>query len=184
MKKIDVTTLTSTDIKNEINRTKYNGKYMNLLKSTIYILIIIAAIGALLTIFVTPVLQISKDEMNYKQNDIVLSLKTKNIKEKDVIAFYYGNKVLLRRVIALPGSWVSINKNGEIYVDGNLLNEEYAKGILEDIGDTKYPYQVPVDSYFVLNDDRSDINDSRIEDIGAIKKENLIGKILFKVWPL
>lgn len=182
-KKLDYRTLTVSQIENELKKTKYNEKYFKILRSTIYTLIIIASIALIVATLIMPVFQISTNSMNdYRQGDIVVSIKTKNIGVGDVIAFYHGNKILVKRVIAKSGSWVFIDKDGNIFVDGVKLDEPYIekKGNIE--YDIEMPYQVPNESLFVLNDNRDDMVDSRNSDIGSIKKEDIIGKILFKIW--
>lgn len=185
-KKLDITSIDKKSLKNEINRVKYNSRYGNLLRNTIYSITIIAAVGAILATLILPVLQISGNSMNpsYYNGDIVVTMKTKSISSGDVIAFYHGNKVLIKRVIATAGNWVKIDDKGNVYVNGNLVEENYVAHKQAGDYDIKFPYQVPDGSYFVLSDDREDINDSRLEDIGSIKYENVIGKFLFKVWPI
>lgn len=184
MTKVDVNSLTSKTIKKELDRTKYNSKFSNILKSTSYVLIIIAALGGLLAMFVTPVLQISSNAMSpyYNNGDIVVAIKSKKISSGDVIAFYYGNKILVSRVVAVAADNITIDKNGSVYVNGILFDDEYASNKDTISNDIKYPYQVPSESYFVLNDDRKVLSDSRVLEIGAVKKEDLIGKIIFKVF--
>lgn len=177
---------TKKEIKDELNRINYKARYGTLLKSTLYTIIIIAAISAIISTLVMPVLQISGNAMEpkYKNGDIVVSIKTKNLKSGDIVAFYHGNKILVKRVIATSGDWVNIDKTGVVYVNGQKLEEKYltVKGLGET--DIKYPYQVPNESYFVLSDDRTNNIDSRLEEIGSVKQDDLIGKVLFKVWPL
>lgn len=184
MKKIDIKKLTSDDVKKELNRVKYNNKFNSVLRSTIYILIILAAIGALVATFITPVLQINTNSMSpkYKEGDIVLAIKTKRIRNGDVIAFYHGNKIIISRVIGVSSDWIKIDEEGIVSVNGKVLKENYAKNIDTVLDDIKYPYQVGASSYFVLNDDRSNTNDSRNKDIGVVNYNDLIGKIIFKVW--
>ena len=133
-----------------------------------------------------PVLEINTNSMSstYNQGDIVTSIKTKNINQGDVIAFYHGNKILVKRVIATSGSWVVMNKDGSIYVDGKLLDEPYVENKIVGEYDIEFPYQVPDGSYFVLSDMREDAIDSRNSQIGSISSEDIIGKILFRIWPL
>lgn len=185
MSKIDINTLTSDEIRKELNREKYNSKFSNLLKSTVYVLIVIAAIGALLATFLLPVLQLSTDSMSPKYNpgDIVVTIKTKNIKNGDVVAYYHGNKILIGRVIGISSDWIDIDEDGNIYVNGTIVNEdEYVQNKKTFVNDFKYPYQVGSAAYYILNDDRSNTIDSRNLDVGTINENDLIGKILFRVW--
>lgn len=183
-RKIDVKSLTSKDIEKELKRTTYNSKYVKVLRSTIYVLIIIAALAVLVATFFMPVFQISGLSMAPKFNagDFVVSIKTSNLKSGDVIAFYHGNKILVKRVIARAGQWVVMDEKGNVYVDGNLLEESYISE--KNLGDydIEFPYQVPDGSWFVLSDNRLDSLDSRNSEIGCIKESDIIGKILFKIW--
>lgn len=178
--------LTLKDIETELKRETYKSKYIKILKSTIYGLIIIAAIAALTATLILPVLEISTSSMEptYKKGEIVLAIKTKKINQEDVIAFYHGNKILIKRVIATSGSWVDIKDDGTVYVDGYKLNETYISNKTNGDSDLKYPYQVPNESFFVLSDNRIELIDSRNSQIGAISKDNLIGKVIFRIWPL
>ena len=170
----------------EINRESYKEKYIKILKSTIYSLIIILAISILAATLIMPVLEISGSSMSpiLNEGEIVISIKNKNLNTGDIIAFYHGNKILTKRVIAKPGKWVNINKDGLVYIDGNLLKEDYIKEKTLGSSNIEYPYQVPAEHWFVLGDDRHETIDSRNSDIGSISKENIIGKIVFRIWPL
>lgn len=182
--KLDYKTLTSEEIEKELKRTIYNSSYIRVLKSTVYSLIIIIAIAVLIASFFIPVFQISGSSMAplYDNGDIVISVKTNNLASKDIVAFYHGNKILVKRIIAGPGQWVVIDKKGNVFVDGKQIKEDYIKE--KSLGDSniKYPYQVPVDTWFVLSDNRLEVLDSRNSEIGCIKNDDIIGKIVFKIW--
>lgn len=181
--KIDIESLTLKEIEEELKREDYKSKYIKVLKSTIYALVIIAALAALLATFFIPVFQISGSSMSptYNNGDFVISVKDKNLKRGDIIAFYYGNKILVKRVIATQGEWVTMDKEGSIYINGDKLEEEYIKD--KTLGDCeiKFPYQVPVDSWFVLSDNRIDSLDSRNIEIGTVSNDDVIGKIIFRI---
>ena len=131
-----------------------------------------------------PVFQISGSSMapELENGDLVISIKTKKLNSGDTIAFYHGNKILVKRVIASAGEWVVIDKDGKVYVDGELLQEPYIDELILGDCDIKFPYQVPAESWFVLGDNRTIFTDSRNSEIGSIKNEDIIGKILFKLW--
>ena len=156
--------ITIDEIKQELKKEKFKSRYVKVLMSTVYTLIIVASVAALIATLIMPVLQISGTSMEptLKEGEIVLALKTKKIKAGDVIAFYYGNKILVKRVIATSGQWVKIT----------------------DEGDVKFPTQVSEGSYFILGDDRDTSIDSRMEVIGCINEEDIIGKVLIKAWPI
>jgi len=185
-KNIDYKSFSVKEIETELNRTKYNQKYMKILRSTIYSLIVIASIATIIATLIMPVFEVNTNSMSntYNQSDIVASIKTKKIKQGDVIAFYHGNKILVKRVIATSGSWVVIDDDGNVYVDGKLLEEPYLKNKVIGEYNIEFPYQVPDGSYFVLSDKREDIIDSRNKEIGSISHNDVIGKILFRIWPL
>lgn len=184
-KKVDIKSLTSQQVEKELKREIYKSKYIKVLKSTIYALIIIASVATLIATLIMPVLQINGTSMSptYNGDEIVVSIKTKNLKQGDIIAFYHGNKILVKRVIASAGSWVTIDKEGNVYVNGSMLEEPYVVERTKGESDIEYPYQVPDGSWFVLGDNRSDSLDSRNTEVGCIKEDDVIGKILFKVWP-
>lgn len=183
--KVIPTNLSISALEEEIKREKYKSKYTKILRSTIYALIIIASISALIGTLIMPVLEVNNTTMKplLENNEIVLSLKTKKLKQGDIIAFYQGNKILIKRVVAVPGNYISIDEEGNIYVDGEVLNEPYVTNKQKGETNIEFPYQVPESEYFVLSDERDKTNDSRNEDIGLIKKDNVIGKVIFRVWP-
>ena len=184
IKKLNYDSLSIEQIETELKKETYKSKYFNILSSTIYGLIIVAALSALIATLIMPVFQISSSSMSPKYNtgDIVLSIKTKNIKSGDIIAFYHGNKILVKRVIAGTGNWINIDESGQVYINGYRLEENYVKELNYGDSDIEYPYQVPDGHWFVLSDDRANSIDSRNKEIGSIKQEDIIGKILFKLW--
>ena len=183
--KVIPTNLSISVLEEEIKREKYKSKYTKILKSTIYALIIITSISALIGTLIMPVLEVNNTTMKplLENNEIVLSLKTKKLKQGDIIAFYQGNKILIKRVVAVPGNYISIDEEGNVYVDGKVLDESYVTNKQKGETNIEFPYQVPESEYFVLSDERDKTTDSRNEDIGLIKKDNVIGKVIFRVWP-
>ncbi len=183
--KVIPTNLSISILEEEIKREKYKSKYTKILRSTIYALIIIASISALIGTLIMPVLEVNNTTMKplLENNEIVLALKTKKLKKGDIIAFYQGNKILIKRVVAVPGNYISIDEEGNVYVDGEVLDEPYVTNKQKGETNIEFPYQVPESEYFVLSDERDKTTDSRNEDIGLIKKDNVIGKVIFRVWP-
>ena len=175
-----------SDIEDELKRESYKSKYFKVLQSTIYVLIIIAAMAALVATLIMPVIEISGDSMKpiLNEGEIVVTIKNKNLHTGDIVAFYQGNKILVKRVIAGAGSFVNIDNEGNVFVNGKELEEEYVKNKNLGEGDIKYPYQVPDGEWFFLSDDRNNLNDSRNSLIGSVKNDNIIGKVIFRVWPL
>lgn len=185
LKKFDSKSFTVSEFQEELKREEYRSRYFKVLSSTIYALIIVASIAALVATLVMPVLQISGSSMTptFHEGEIVFSIKTRSLKQGDIIAFYHGNKILVKRVIAGAGSFVNITIDGDVYVNGILLEEDYVKDKM--LGDTNitYPYQVPDGEWFVLGDKRETSIDSRNSEIGCISQEDIVGKIVFRVWP-
>lgn len=173
-------------LERELKRVKYRSRYRRVLKSTVYTLIVVAAIAVLVATIWLPVLQIYGSSMTpyLSEGDIVVSLKGSDFEQKDLIAFYLGNKILVKRCIAGPGQWVDIDESGNVYVDGELLEEPYLTE--KSLGDCniELPYQVPENRYFCMGDHRSTSVDSRHTEVGCISEEQIVGKIVFRVWPL
>lgn len=184
--KLNYKTLTISQIEAELNREVYREKYIKILKNTIYSLMIVASVATIIATLVMPVLQISGSSMTptLEEGEIVVSLKNKNLKTGDVIAFYHGNKILVKRVIAGAGSYVDMDENGNVYVDSKLIDEPYIKEKSLGDYDITFPYQVPEGQWFVLGDHRSVSIDSRNSEIGCVKQEDIVGQIIFRVWPL
>ena len=177
---------TKEELEIELKRETYKKKYKKTLKSTIYTLIVVVAFSSLLSTLLFPVLEIYGSSMSntLSEGDIVLSMRKSSFKSGDIIAFYHNNKILIKRVIGVPSDWINIDEEGNIYVNDILIEEPYIKEKIRGETDIEYPYQVPDNSYFVLGDDRSSSLDSRTSLIGTIKKENIIGKIILKLWPI
>jgi len=181
------TSLPATEeLEKTLYKEKYKSNYKSMLRSTICVLLVVFAISAIAANFVFSVLKISGTSMqpNLAENDIVISVKTTEYRRGDIIAFYYNNKILIKRVIATAGEWVEIDINGNIYVNKELIDEPYIKQKAAGESDLIYPFQVPEDSYFVLGDLRENSLDSRNSVIGCVPKDNVVGNIFFRVWPL
>lgn len=191
MEKETVSLPTSQQLEEELNRAKYRRRYRRVLRSTVYTLITVAAIAVLVATLLMPVLQIYGNSMTptLADREIVLTIKTSDFEPGDVVAFYYNNKILVKRVIAEAGDWVDITENGDVYVGDNLNNME----LLDEpyltekaLGDCniELPYQVPESRIFVMGDHRSVSVDSRNTAVGCVAEEQLVGKLVFRVWPL
>ena len=170
----------------ELKREKYKSRYWTVFRSTVYILITIAAMAVLVATLWLPVLQIYGSSMTptLEEGNIVVSVKSHDYDYGDIVAFYYNNKILVKRVIAGPGEWVDIKQDGTVYVDGVKKEEPYISDKAYGDCDIELPYQVPESRIFVMGDHRSISVDSRNSFVGCIAEEQIVGKIVFKVWPL
>lgn len=177
---------TTEQLRNELERVRYRKAFFNTLRSTFFILIVVSALAVLIAVLLLPVLRIYGHSMNdtLDEGDIVVSIKGTSFDNGDIIAFYYNNKLLVKRVIGQPGDWIDIDESGNVYVNQELLEEPYLKG--KSLGDTniKLPYQVPESRIFVLGDNRDVSIDSRNTSVGCVTEEQVAGKIIFRVWPL
>lgn len=149
-------------------------------------LAVVAAVTVIISTFLVTVMQIRGTSMEptLHEGDVIVTTRTKSFSTGDVMAFYYNNKVLLKRVIAFPGDWVDIADDGTVSVNGQALTEDYVADVGRSQTDITFPYQVPDNHYFVLGDHRSVSIDSRSNVIGTVAQEQVIGKVVFRVWPL
>ncbi|MCI6569476.1 MAG: signal peptidase I [Dysosmobacter sp.] len=173
-------------LERELGREKYRRRYGRVLRSTIYTLITVAAVAVLVATLWLPVLQIYGASMTptLQDGDIVVSLKTSDFHPGDVVAFYYNNKILVKRVIASSGEWVDIDETGTVSINDEILDEPYLAEKALGECDIKLPYQVPDEKVFVMGDHRSVSVDSRSSQVGCISQEQIVGKIVFRIWPL
>ncbi|MBQ8248673.1 MAG: signal peptidase I [Clostridia bacterium] len=169
----------------ELKREKNKIRFKRIIKNTLCTLVVVAAIAVLITTLVLPVLQIAGTSMEptLENGDIVVLLKTSKLDYGDLCGFSYSNKILIKRVIALPGDTLVIDRDGNVYVNGVMRDEPYVsdKGLGE--CDIEFPYTVPENTYFLMGDHRSTSIDSRNTVIGCIPTEQIVGKLFFRVWP-
>jgi len=173
-------------LQTELKRELYKRRFRRLLRSTVNALIVVAACAALIATLLIPVLQIAGTSMEpaLKDGDIVLLAKTDKLEQGDLCAFYYSNKILIKRVIATPGNYLWINPDGTVFINGTELIEPYLSEKALGECDVEFPYQVPENAFFMMGDQRETSIDSRSSVIGCIAQDQIIGKILCKVWPL
>ena len=174
-----------TEIQSERKRIRRKDYYRQALSSTVSVLVVVAAVAVLIATLFLPILQISGDSMSptLEHDEIVVLFKTKKFERGDLIGFYYQGKILLKRVIALPEDEIAIDADGNVYINGELLEEPYVSDKKLGDCDLEFPYKVPGTSYFVMGDRRSNSVDSRNSVVGAIPQEDIIGKIFIRVWP-
>lgn len=173
-------------LEKELEREKYKNRFWKTLRNTVFTLITVAAVAVLVATIWMPVLQIYGSSMTPMLNDgeIVLSTKTSDISKGEVVAFYYNNKILIKRVIGVSGDWITVTDEGDVYVNDKLLNEPYVSDKALGDSDIEYPYQVPEGKFFVMGDHRSVSIDSRNTSVGCVSKDQVVGRLLFKLWPL
>lgn len=173
-------------LQGELKREMYRRRFRKLLRSTVNALVVVAAVAALIATLVLPVLQIAGTSMEPSLNDgdIVLMIKTDKLQCGDLCAFYYSNKILIKRIIATPGDYLWIDPDGTVHLNGQVLDEPYISQKALGECDVEFPYQVPENQYFMMGDHRETSIDSRSSTIGCIAEDQIIGKILCKFWPL
>ena len=170
----------------ELKRIGYRKSFIRKLINTSTVVAAVAALSVLLSVIFFPVIQVSGDSMTptLSDGDILLTVHTKEVTYGDLCCVSWQNKTLLKRVVGLPGDVISIDADGSVYVNQELLDEPYV--IEQSLGDCdiSFPYEVPDRRIFILGDNRTLSVDSRNSDIGCIEKEQIIGRVLFRIWPL
>ena len=187
MKKKNVMgTPTVAQLESELNRVRYRKRFRVVMRSTVYTLVTVAAVAVLVATLWLPVLQIYGTSMTptFHDGEIVFSLKDSTAHTGDIVAFYYNNKILVKRVIAASGEWVDMAEDGTVYVNGEELAEPYLDEKAYGESNIVYPYQVPESKLFVMGDHRATSVDSRNAAVGCVSEEQMVGRILFRVWPL
>ena len=175
----------SEEVQEEMQRIKSQGRFSQALKSTFGTVIVVAAIAVLVAAIFLPVLRITGTSMEplFMPGDILVAYKTDNLKRGEICTFYYNNKLIVKRVIALGGDTVDISEDGLVSVNGNELNEPYVQKNTLGLCDLEFPFEVPLGQMFLLGDNRETSVDSRSGDFGCISVEEVLGRVFLRVWP-
>ncbi|MBQ9250339.1 MAG: signal peptidase I [Oscillospiraceae bacterium] len=173
-------------LEEELKKERYKSNFGRVLRSTIFSLLVVAAVAVIIAVLLMPVLQISGVSMSntLDDGDIVVTLNDSKYKTGDVIGFYFNNSILIKRVIATSGDWVDIDESGNVYVNGQLLYEPYVSDKALGDCDISLPYQVPEGKCFVMGDHRATSIDSRNTAVGCVSNDMVVGRLLLRVWPL
>lgn len=177
---------TKQQVETERKRYRRQKAYNKALSGTVYVLTIVAAVAVLIATLVLPVLQIEGTSMEptLVNGDIVLLTKTTSFSRGELCGFSWNNKLLIKRVIGTPGDWIEIDTDGTVYLNGEKLDEPYAQQLSVGECDLEFPFQVPQEQYFVLGDMRETSIDSRNTLLGCVEKDQIVGKVFFRIWPL
>ena len=185
-KKKEVSLPTKTQVETERKRYRRQKAYNKALGGTVYVLTIVAAVAVLIATLILPVLQIEGTSMEptLYNGDVVLLMKTTRFDRGDLCGFTWNNKLLIKRVIGIPGDWIEIDTDGTVYLNGEKLDEPYVDKKAFGECDLEFPFQVPQEQYFVIGDMRESSIDSRNTLVGCVENEQIIGKIFLRIWPL
>ena len=176
----------TSDLQAVYQQATYNKTFWETIRSTVFMLVVVAAFAVLIAVLFLPILRIYGNSMKgtLDSGDIVVSVKSTDFESSDVVAFYYNNNILVKRVIAEAGDWVDMDEEGNVYVNKKKLAEPYLTEKAYGQTDITFPYQVPENRIFVMGDNRQESIDSRNHAIGTVADEQIVGKLIFKIWPL
>ena len=183
----NVTVLPETaELTEAVKRDRYIHRFQATVRSTFLSLVVVAAVAVLVAVLLLPILRIYGKSMNgtLDSGDVVVSIKTSDLKTGDVVAFYYNNNILVKRVIANPGDWVDIDKDGNVFVNNVKLDEPYLDEKAYGETNIELPYQVPEGCCFVLGDHRATSIDSRNRSVGCVPNDKVVGRLLLRIWPM
>lgn len=173
-------------VESELKRINYRKKFKKTFASTVSVLIVVAAVAVLISTLFLPVIQVSGSSMEPTLNDgdILVTFRSDKADFGDLCCISWQNKLLLKRIIGMPGDIVNIDSEGNVYINNEILDEPYIDTKSPGVSDIDFPFLVPDDKYFILGDQRESSVDSRSSAIGCIGQDQIVGHVLFKVWPI
>ncbi len=176
---------TAEQLNSEVRRINYRRNYVKTLYTTVSSLLVVASIAVLVSMLFLPVLRVTGTSMTptLLNDELLICSKRSNFESGDIVAFYFNNKILLKRVIGTAGDVIDIADDGTVYLNGNELDEPYVNEKAFGECDIKLPYQVPENRIFVMGDHRSVSIDSRSTSVGCVADEYIIGKVILRIWP-
>lgn len=185
MKQKRILNPTVEQLEGELHRERHRRNYRSTLMSTISALVIVAAVAVLVSMLWLPVLQVVGESMtpSLYEGEIIVAPKGSKFQKGDVIAFYYNNKILVKRVIANAGEWVNIDQDGNVFINDVPLDEPYVSEKAFGDCNITLPYQVPDGKIFVMGDHRATSSDSRNTAVGCVAEEQIVGRVVVRVWP-
>ena len=141
--------------------------------------------GALVLLMFLPVLEVSGGSMEptLQDGDILLLLRPGTIRSGELCGIYAQNRLILKRVIGLPGDVVDMDEGGTVYINGMQLQEPYVSKKAVGTCDLSFPFTVPENSLFVLGDHRETSIDSRSSLIGCVQTSQVMGQVVARIWP-
>lgn len=177
---------TVRQIEGELKRLRRKQNSRRIFRQTVFSLLVVAAVAVLAAMLFFPIFRVTGSSMEptLQPKEIVVCLKSSRFQSGDLVAFYYNNKVLLKRVIGTAGDTIEIDDSGNVFVNGSQLDEPYITKKSLGQCDIDFPYQVPDNRIFVMGDNRETSVDSRTTAVGCIADEYVIGKVFLRVWPL
>ena len=177
---------TLEQVERELARRDTVGRRLKTARIVAAVLVVVTAVAVLLATLWLPVLKVSGTSMSpsLDQGDVVVVVRGSGFDSGDIVAFYYNNKILLKRVIAGAGDWVDFDSDGNVYVNNVKIDDPYAVGKGEGECDVEFPYQVPEGNWFVLGDNRSSSVDSRSSQVGCVKDDDVIGRVIIRIYPI